>query len=326
MTEVAACPCGTGKPYEECCKPYHDGKLPVNALLLMRSRYSAYVLDIPDYIIATTHPASGGYSENKFTWRRSVSEFSKSCVFQKLEILDFKENVAMATVTFTAVISKEEEDATFTEKSYFEKIGQKWFYRGGQLIEGHSPNLVTTEQLRILPLAYFGDPILRKKANPIPEITPDIVKLVEEMIETMDASDGIGLAAPQIHHAIRLFVYRTPIEKEPEGFDLGDVNVIINPKLLQPSKETWKWSEACLSIPGLRAEVERPKEITLEYTTLEGKQVKQRFSGMEARVIMHENDHINGILYIDRLDPKIRSKFAPFLQNLEKRVKDHREL
>lgn len=323
MTE---CPCGTGKPYEECCKPYHDGKLPENALVLMRSRYTAYVLDLPDYIIATTHPASSNYSPNKFSWRKSISEFSKSCHFQKLKTLDFKENDSMATVTFTAVISRGEEDATFTERSYFERIGQQWFYRGGQLKEGHVPTLVTTGQLRILPLAYFGDPILRKKANPIPEITADIKKLVEEMIETMDASDGIGLAAPQIHHSIRLFIYRTPIAKEPEGFDLGDVNVLINPKLLQPSKETWNWSEGCLSIPGLRAEVERPKEITVEYTNLEGKLIKQRFSGMEARVIMHENDHINGILYIDRLDSKVRSKFAPFLQNLEKRVKDYREL
>lgn len=324
MTEL--CPCGTGKPYEECCKPYHEGKLPENALVLMRSRYTAYVLDLPDYIISTTHPASSAYSPNKLSWRRGISEFSKSCNFQKLETFDFKENGAMATVTFTAVISKGEEDATFTERSYFEKIGQKWFYRGGQLKDGHAPNLVTTGQLKILPLAYFGDPILRKKANPIPEITPDIHKLVDEMIETMDASDGIGLAAPQIHHSIRLFVYRTPIAKEPEGFDLGEVKVIINPKLLQPSNESWRWPEACLSIPGLRADVERPKEITVEYTNLEGKLVKQRFSGMEARVIMHENDHINGILYIDRLDAKTRSKFAPFLQNLEKRVRDHREL
>lgn len=314
------------KEYDNCCKLFHDGIIPENALLLMRSRYSAYVLDIPDYIIATTHPASPQYSENKFSWKRNISQFSRSSSFHKLEILDFKENKASATVTFTAYLSQESHDATFTERSYFEKINNRWLYRGGQLAQGHAPNLITNGQLRLLPLAYYGDPILRKKAVPINDITADITKLVEEMIETMDACDGIGLAAPQIHHSIRLYVIRTPIEIDENKFEPGEVEVFINPTLSLPSEETWKASEGCLSIPTFRFLVERPKQVTVEYTNLEGKIVKRRVSNWEARVIMHENDHIEGILFIDRLYSEEQSKLKPLLENLEKRIHDGRSL
>lgn len=317
-----SCPCCSGRAYDECCKLFHEGTMPENALQLMRSRYSAYVLNLPDYILASTHPASPQYSENKFSWKRRISQFSRNSSFEKLEILDFKENKTVATVTFTAHLSQDTRDATFTERSYFEKKGNQWLYRGGQLTQGHEPNLVTTGQLRLLPLAYYGDPILTKKADPIIEITDDIRKLVEEMIETMDACNGIGLAAPQIHHSIRLFVIRTPIETEQDKFEPGEVKVFINPTLSLPSSETWKESEGCLSIPTIRSLVERPKEITVEYTSLDGGLIEKRFSGWEARVIMHENDHIEGILFIDRLDKEERMQLTPFLQNLEKRVHD----
>lgn len=292
----------------------------------MRARYSAYVLNIPDYIIMTTHPASPQYSEDKFSWKRSISRFSRSSSFHNLKVLDFKESKFLATVTFTAYLSQENRDATFTEQSHFEKIKDRWLYRSGQLAEGHAPNLVTTGQLRLLPLAYYGDPILRKKADPILDITNDIRKLVEEMIETMDACDGIGLAAPQVHHSIRLFVIRTPTEIQEDQFEPGEIKVIINPKLSLPSEEKWKASEGCLSIPTIRAEVERPKEITVEYTDLEGNVIKNRFSGWEARVIMHENDHINGVLFIDRLTPEEKAKLTPVLHKLENRIHDRKAL
>ena len=150
----------------------------------MRSRYSAYVLNLSDYIIKTTHPASPQYSDNKFGWKRSISQFSRDSSFERLEILDFKENHQVATVTFTAYLSQKEKEATFTERSYFEKINDQWFYRGGQLAQGRAPNLITTEQLRLLPLAYYGNPILRKVADPVFEITDDLRKLVDEMVET----------------------------------------------------------------------------------------------------------------------------------------------
>lgn len=320
------CPCGSQKEYQQCCQLFHQGKLPENALELMRSRYSAYALNLPDYIVDTTHPASPQYSDNKFAWKRAISNFSRNTVFGRLEVLDFKEKEPLATVTFTAHISQEGQNATFTEKSYFEKKGPKWFYRGGQLAEGHVPNLVTTGQLRILPLAYYGDEILRKPADPITEINDNIRKLVEEMIETMDACDGVGLAAPQVHHSIRLFVIHKPIETGKGSYELGEVKVFINPKLTLHSEEKWKAPEACLSIPTLHGIVERPKEVTVEYTNLEGQRVTERVSGWHARVIMHEFDHIEGVLFIDRLDEKERSKMLPFLQNLDKRIHGERAL
>ena len=143
----------------------------------------------------------------------------------------------------------------------------------------------------------------------------------------MDACNGIGLAAPQIHHSIRLFVIRAPIVTEKDKFEPGgEVKVFINPKISSPGAETWKASEGCLSIPTIRADVERPKEITVEFTDLEGNTNTEQFSGWEAKVILHENDHINGVLFIDHLDEEERSKLDPFLQNLKKRIHDGTEL
>jgi len=320
------CPCSSGKDYEVCCKKYHQGAVPENALVLMRSRYSAYAFNLPEYIIATTHPASPQYSDNMFIWKRSISRFALNTVFHKLEVLDFKESAHMAQVVFTAFISQGGQEATFTERSYFDKVHERWLYRGGNLSQGYAPNLVTTGQLRLLPLAYYGDSILRRKGDPIVEITEDIRRLAEEMIDTMEASNGMGLAAPQVHHSIRLFVIRTPIETDKDKIEYGDINVFINPVLSMPDAETWKASEGCLSIPTLRAEVERPRGITVEYTTLEDEKVQERVSGWHARVIMHEYDHIDGLLFIDRLNKQELDKITPFLQNLEKRIHDGREL
>jgi peptide deformylase len=319
------CPCGSGSTYTTCCERLHKGVFPKNALELMRSRYSAYVLNLPDYIVESTHPASPQYSENIFGWKRKITQFCLNTTFQKLVIIDFKEKNTQASVTFTAHISQNLEDATFTEKSYFEKKKDRWLYRGGQLHRGIAPNLITTEELKLLPLCYYDDAILRAKAIPVKEITTDILKLVEEMVDTMDACDGIGLAAPQIDHSIRLFVIRTPIEKD-EGFDAGDLQVFINPTLSEPSIETWNAPEGCLSIPTIRAQVQRPKEITVDYTTLDGTIIKQRFSGWAARVIMHEYDHIEGILFIDKLDPEEKARLAPILENLKNRIHDDKAL
>jgi peptide deformylase len=326
MNLVHPCPCGSHKEYDVCCRLFHRGGIAENALLLMRSRYSAYVLNIPEYIVLTTHPASPQYSDDKFSWKRSISQFSRGSSFHRLEILDFKEQSTLATVTFTVHLSQKGKDATFTERSHFEKIGSRWFYRTGQLVQGRAPNLVTMDQLKMLPLAYYGDAVLRKKAEPIFEMTSDLKKLVEEMIETMDACEGIGLAAPQVHHSLRLFVIRIPIETDSEGIELGEVKVFINPKLTSPSEETWEAPEGCLSIPTFRAPVKRPKEITVEYTSLDGTLHQERVSGWQAKVIMHENDHIDGVLFIDHLDPKLKESLKPFLQSLEKRIHDGRAL
>ena len=128
------CPCCSGLPYKTCCQPFHNGKLPENALKLMRSRFAAYALNLPKYIIETTHPKNPQFSTDRTAWKQSISEFSRSSIFSQLKIADFKEQGDCATVVFTAYIYQNNQDCTFTEKSFFEKLDHKWLYRKGTLI------------------------------------------------------------------------------------------------------------------------------------------------------------------------------------------------
>ncbi|MBS0630017.1 MAG: zinc chelation protein SecC [Verrucomicrobia bacterium] len=132
---MTPCPCHSGESYSKCCKPFHEGTLPKNALQLMRSRYSAFALNLPDYIIQTTHPANREYSPDHQAWKESISYFSQCSKFIGLTIHDFKEKGMEASVTFTANISRVQNgklyDASFTENSYFEKVNQKWLYAAG---------------------------------------------------------------------------------------------------------------------------------------------------------------------------------------------------
>lgn len=320
MSTENQCPCCSGSSYQECCQPFHEGKLPDNALKLMRSRFAAYSLNLPDYLIATTHPASPQYSPNTKAWAQNIDQFSTQTSFDNLEILGFIEQGRFAIVTFTAHLSQNQKNVTFTEKSYFEKIHGRWFYRNGQLAEGRDTNLIPLQSTNILPLAYYGEPILRKKSEPIDAITDDIRTLVQDMKETMDSFNAIGLAAPQVHRSIRLFIIRDPV-RDPEGVNgPHGIKVFINPELSLFSNSLCVLSEGCLSIPGIRSDVERPEEITVEYTNLEGNRTKERFSGWDARVILHENDHIDGVLFIDRLIEEERKHFEPFLEDLQRRV------
>jgi len=125
------CPCHSGKPYGDCCQPFHDGALARNALELMRSRYSAYALNLPDYIIKTTHQENPSYSPEHDLWAEAISLFSKETKFAGLIIHEFKEKGRESSVTFTAILSKKGRDASFTENSYFEKEGDAWYYSAG---------------------------------------------------------------------------------------------------------------------------------------------------------------------------------------------------
>ncbi len=126
------CPCHSKKAYEACCAPYHRGKLPENAMLLMRSRYSAYAKGLADYIMATTHPLSSRIQPNMAKWKEEILEFSNGTVFEDLEIVDFKEDGDRATVVFIAYLKQQGLDATFSERSHFEKIDGRWLYKDGE--------------------------------------------------------------------------------------------------------------------------------------------------------------------------------------------------
>ncbi|MES2122005.1 MAG: peptide deformylase [Chlamydiota bacterium] len=317
--ESDPCPCGSGEVYKACCEPYHDGRLPENALKLMRSRYAAYALNLPKYLIQTTHPASPQFHSDIGRWAAMIADFCRHTQFTKLEVLSFQEQGSFAVVTFTAHLTQNKQDASFTERSYFEKIKGKWLYRSGLLADGHAPHLITTGQIKVLPLAYYGDPILRKVAEPITAFNDDLRTLVDEMIETMDAYDGVGLAAPQVHHSVQVFVIRVLKEEEGKVVPKG-IKVMINPVIADPSAENWKIPEACLSIPTFQGEVERPQEITVEYSDVEGNRIQERISGWEARIVQHENDHLNGVLFIDRLSEEEKKAIKPSLEQLRKRI------
>ena len=171
----------------------------------------------------------------------------------------------------------------------------------------------------LLKIYYYGHPILRKRCEPVKEITDEIRKLAQDMIETMDKNDGIGLAAPQVGHSIRMFVLRNYIPSEDGHWTLSEPKVYINPKLSNPSECFISDTEGCISLPGLRLHVSRPDKITIEAMDLEGKTFIEELEGYNARVRMHENDHINGVLFIDRIDVNTRNKIDPTLKEIKKK-------
>lgn len=127
----ALCPCGTGKPYALCCEPFHQGQLPDSALKLMRSRYSAYALGLSGYIMATTHPLHPKFVHDSIQWSKEIALFCSTTQFHGLDIINHREKDTKGTVTFKAHLTQNKKDVSFTEKSRFEKMDGKWFYRSG---------------------------------------------------------------------------------------------------------------------------------------------------------------------------------------------------
>ncbi len=151
----------------------------------------------------------------------------------------------------------------------------------------------------MLDVITIGNEILTEKAALVADINGDIKTLVDEMIETLDKKSGIGLAAPQVAVKKRLFITRAP----------GDmVRVFINPDIIQTSQEMELYEEGCLSIPGVWANVSRPSAVTIQAWGLDGRVFRLDADDVLARVIQHEFDHLNGILFPDRLNEKQRER------------------
>lgn len=169
-----------------------------------------------------------------------------------------------------------------------------------------------------LPLAYYGNPILRKKGSLVLQIDETIHQLVRDMAETLEYLEGCGLAAPQVHQSLALFITCIPHYVDEKSVLPGELRVFINPKIIAYSQETWTCQEGCLSIPDLRQTVVRPLKVTIQATDLQGNFFEEQFVGFDAHVIMHENDHINGVLYIDRLTPKQKKEIEKHLREIKK--------
>jgi peptide deformylase len=157
----------------------------------------------------------------------------------------------------------------------------------------------------ILPIYAYGQPGLRKKATDIDAQYPELQTLIKNMFETMYDSNGIGLAAPQIGLSIRLFIVDgSEIENiNPEGFK----EVFINPVIEEEFGKEWEFEEGCLSIPDVRAHVKRKGELTIRYFDQNWIEHVKTYDGMAARIIQHEYDHIEGILFTDRIGPLKRN-------------------
>ena len=145
-------------------------------------------------------------------------------------------------------------------------------------------------------IRFLGDPVLRAVAEPVPEVTSELRTLVSDMFETMYAAEGVGLAAPQIGLGIRVIVV-DPHDESTKPFAL------FNPDVVAQGSETEKSEEGCLSIPGIRDVVERPATCVVEALDIDGRAVRMEAEGLLARILQHEVDHLNGILFLDHLSP-----------------------
>jgi len=162
-------------------------------------------------------------------------------------------------------------------------------------------------------ILHLGDELLRQKSLPIEEVNDEIRQLAEEMFQTMETGNGVGLAAPQIGILKRMFVIIADDEIR---------RVFINPQIISTSTETCEYEEGCLSIPNVWEKITRPEKITIQAINEKGKPFTLEADGFLARIIQHEYDHLEGILYIDRGDPDFRKKTIDQFELRAKRKKE----
>ena len=170
-------------------------------------------------------------------------------------------------------------------------------------------------------LRYLGDAVLRKVCREIREVTPQIQKIAEELIEIADTHQGAGLAAPQIGYDIRMFIVCVGEAADKEGHPIAiDPIIYINPKITKFYKESCTMAEGCLSIPGLIEDLERPKYVDIEAFDIHGKPFKEiKVQGWKSRCIQHEMNHLDGILFFDNLPEKVRQGLQTDLDLIEQK-------
>ena len=177
----------------------------------------------------------------------------------------------------------------------------------------------------VLPITAYGDPVLRKKAKEVSADYPNLKELIENMWETMYGAYGVGLAAPQVGLPIRIFMVDTSPFAEDEDLseeekkELSSLKkVFINAKILEETGDEWAFNEGCLSIPDVREDVFRKPEIKIEYFDEDFNKYTEVFTGLGARVIQHEYDHIEGILFTDKLSSLKKRLIRAKLSNISK--------
>lgn len=181
----------------------------------------------------------------------------------------------------------------------------------------------------ILPIVAYGDPVLRKLGKDIDLNYPELSILIENMWETMYKAEGVGLAAPQIGRDIRLFLVDTTPFAADEDLDEEERNflgtykkVFINAKILKEEGKEWAFTEGCLSIPNIREDVYRNEEVTIKYFDENFMEHTEVLNGLAARVVQHEYDHIEGILFTDKLSSLKKRLLKKKLENISKGIVD----
>ena len=182
----------------------------------------------------------------------------------------------------------------------------------------------------ILPLTYYGNPVLRQKGALVEDITPELQELIDDMFETMEEYRGIGLAAQQVGRPIQLTVIDiSPVEDRPSTLELDGEEkdpksfmplVLLNPKI-EPLGSEDKGGEGCLSFPELYGEVSRPGKIRVNALNRQGETIEFVCGGLLARCVQHETDHLHGILFIDRMDSEDKAELREELDTLQKKTK-----
>ena len=162
----------------------------------------------------------------------------------------------------------------------------------------------------VMKISLYGEEVLRQKASPLEAIDEDVRKLIRNMADTMRHAEGIGLAAPQVGLSQRVIVAEVPQAQK-------GLIALVNPRIVESEGKS-EFEEGCLSIPGITAKVSRPAEIIVEGITPEGKEVRKEYSGLLATVLQHEIDHLDGILFVDRLGFLGRSALSFKLNRLAK--------
>ena len=177
----------------------------------------------------------------------------------------------------------------------------------------------------ILPIRSYGDPVLKKMAQDIEPGHPGLEQLIADMFETMYEANGVGLAAPQIGQSIRLFIVdASPFAEDEDGKPTEDAHlkdfkkVFINPYIVEEEGEAWPFEEGCLSIPAIREEVYREPKIVIQYQDENFKEHEEEYDGFAARVIQHEHDHLDGVLFVDHLTPMRRRLLQGKLRDISR--------